>query len=394
MFKIKTLSRISPAGLNRFPLDSFEVASEIEHPDAMLVRSTDLHGMELPPSLKAVARAGAGINNIPVDACTARGIVVFNTPGANANSVKELVLAGLLISSRRILEGVSWTRGLSSSGGEVADIVEKGKTRFKGPEIKGKTLGVVGLGAVGVLVANDAVSLGMDVIGYDPFISIESAWGLSRDVKRSALLDGLIEESDYITLHLPLSDKTRHMIDQEKFARMKKGVRLLNLARGGLVATKDLLDALNSGTVDYYVTDFPENEIVGHEKVLSIPHLGASTPEAEENCAVMAADQLVDFLMTGNVRNSVNYPTCNLAPTGDTRIVIANRNVPNMVGQITTVLAQETINISDMLNRHLGNYAYNIIDMESSVAEDTIQKLAAIDGVVMVRLIDHGQNEE
>ena len=392
MFKVKTLSKIAPAGLNRLSPEWFEISTETEHPDAILVRSTDMHEMEIPSSLKVVARAGAGVNNIPVETCTERGIVVFNTPGANANSVKELVIAGMLISSRNIVEGVGWARGLAGGGDEVATAVEKGKSRFAGPEIRGKTLGVIGLGAIGVLVANDAVSLGMNVVGYDPFISVESAWGLSRDVKRAAQLESLIEDADYITLHLPLSPKTEGIIDREAFTLMKKGVRLLNFARGGLVVRTDLIDAMDNGTVDYYVTDFPVGEIIGHPRVLPIPHLGASTPEAEVNCAVMAAEQVADFLLTGNIKNSVNFPRCELPPTGDNRIVIANKNVPNMVGQITTVLARESINISDMLNRHLGEYAYNIIDIEGSVSAETLADLSAIDGVIMVRLIDHSQD--
>ena len=388
MFKVKTLNKISSIGLNRFPLDRFEVSSESDLPDAILVRSSDMNEMELPASLKTVARAGAGVNNIPVARCTERGVIVFNTPGANANSVKELVLAGLLLSSRRILEAVEWTKGLSTSD-RVPEIVEQSKSRFKGPEIKGKTLGVIGLGAVGVLVANGAVALGMKVIGHDPFISVESAWGLSREVRRAAFMDNLLAESDYITLHIPLSDATRGIIDKSKFTLMKKGVRLLNFARGGLVSEKGLVEALDDGTLGCYVTDFPEASLIGHENVLPVPHLGSSTPEAEDNCAVMAVDQIVSFLSTGNIKNSVNFPTCELPPTGESRIVIANRNVPNMVGQVTTVLANKSTNISDMLNRHHENFAYNIIDVEGKVTEETIKTLGQIDGVVMVRLIDH-----
>ena len=389
MFTIRTLDNISTGGLERFPRAQFEVASEIEHPDAILLRSYIMHSFELPKTLKAVARAGAGYNNIPIDRCTERGIVVFNTPGANANSVKELVIAGMLLSSRGIVEGINWSRAIKEQ--DVAGTVEKGKKQFVGPEIAGKRLGVVGLGAVGVLVANDAASLGMDVSGYDPFISIESAWGLSRNIRRASHLDELLTEADYISLHIPLTEKTTGYINQDKFERMKRGVRILNFARGGLVDNGDLIKAMDQGLVARYVTDFPEDSLIRHKQVIPVPHLGASTPEAEVNCAVMAADQLVEFLKTGNVKNSVNFPSCDMALSGDYRIVIANKNIPNMVGQITTILAEDSINISDMLNRHRGDYAYNIIDVEGAVTEETLGKLKGINGVIMVRLIEYGK---
>jgi D-3-phosphoglycerate dehydrogenase / 2-oxoglutarate reductase len=386
MYKIQTLNKISAVGLERFPRAEFELASGIEHPDAILVRSQDMLSMEIPATVKAVARAGAGTNNIPIDRCTERGIVVFNTPGANANSVKELVIASLFLSSRRIVDGICWAKTLTE---DVADRVEKEKSRFAGPEIKGKKLAVVGLGAIGVLVANAASALGMDVSGYDPFISIESAWGLSREVKRAPLLDSLIAEADYITLHLPLNDHTEGIINRERLKRMRKGVRILNFARGGLIDRNALIDSLNSGIVDRYVTDFPVDELAGIEGVIPIPHLGASTPEAEDNCAIMAADQLIGFLTSGNIRNSVNFPSCEMPMTTSKRIIIANRNIPNMVGQVTTVLAAAKINIAEMLNRHLGNYAYNIIDVDGEVPETTVCELSGIEGVVMARVIDN-----
>jgi D-3-phosphoglycerate dehydrogenase len=387
MFKIQTLNKIASIGLDELPRDGYEVASEILNPDGVLVRSADMQAVELPASLKAIARAGAGVNNIPVDKCSKRGIVVFNTPGANANGVKELVIAGMLLSSRRIIPGVEWTRSLKGKGKEVGPLVEKGKKDFVGPEIKGKKLGIVGLGAIGVMVANDAVALGMDVIGFDPYISVEAAWGLARTVRRATSLDMLLSQSDYITLHVPLVDATKGMLARSQFALMKKGVRIINLARGGLVKTADLKEALAADIVAGYVTDFPEDDLLDEKNVISIPHLGASTPEAEDNCAVMAARQLRDFLQLGNVKNSVNFPNCDMPAMGRTRIVVGNANVPNMVGQITTVLAADKINIIDMMNKSAGDLAYNIIDVDGSASEALIEKIRKIEGVIMARLI-------
>ncbi|ADN01125.1 phosphoglycerate dehydrogenase [Spirochaeta thermophila] len=387
MFKIQTLNKISPKGLEIFPRDLYEVASEFTHPDAILVRSADMHQMEIPSSVLAIARAGAGVNNIPVERCTERGIVVFNTPGANANSVKELVIAGLLIASRKIIRAVEWVRSIADEGDRVSELVEKEKSRFTGPEIKGKKLGVIGLGSIGVMVANAAVSLEMEVIGYDPYISVEAAWGLSSKVQRAETLEKLIREADYITLHVPLNDDTRGMLNYEKFRMMKRGVKILNFARGGLVNNRDILRAIEEGIVDRYVTDFPEAELLRCENVIPIPHLGASTPEAEENCAIMAVQQLRDFLERGNIRNSVNFPTCQLDVSGDTRILIANRNIPDMVRQITGVLGSARINISDMINKHKGNIAYNIIDVDGEVPSDISEDLSQIEGVIMVRVL-------
>lgn len=387
MLKIQTLNKISPIGLELFPRDEYEVASEIPNPDAIILRSFKMHDMELPESLKAVGRAGAGVNNIPIEKCTDKGIVVFNTPGANANSVKELVLMSMFVSSRKIYEGINWAKGLAGKGAEVPKLVEKGKSQFSGPEIKGKKLGVIGLGAIGVMVANDAEALGMEVSGFDPFISVESAWGLSRSVKKSVSLDNLISESDYITIHVPLNDKTKGLLNKDKFMLMKKNVRLLNFSRGGLVNNEDLKEALDDGTVAVYVTDFPDEDLLEKPNVIPVPHLGASTPEAEDNCAVMAVNQVRDYLEYGNIRNSVNFPECNMAPSANNRILVANRNVPAMVGQITTILADSGINITDMLNRSRGDLAHNIIDCENGVPEEVLDKIRGIQGVIMTRLI-------
>jgi len=385
MFKIQTLNNIAEKGLSILKNDGYTTETDISDPDGILVRSHKMHDMELGPSLKAIARAGAGVNNIPIDHCSDRGIVVFNTPGANANSVKELVLSGLLLSSRKIQQGLQWTQTLSGKGSEVAKLVEKQKSSFAGPEIGGKTLGVVGLGAIGVIVSNAATALGMEVIGYDPFISVESAWGLSRAVNRARSLESLYSKCDYITIHVPLNEQTSGMLNAKAFAQMKKGVRILNFARGPLVNNADVIDAVDKGIVSVYVTDFPEDELLGHENILCVPHLGASTPEAEENCAVMAANQIKDFLETGNITNSVNFPECRTDGTSPERLVVANRNIPNMVGQITAVLAEENINILDMLNRHRDELAYNIINIDRRVTEHSMSRIREIEGVIMVR---------
>lgn len=387
MYTIMTLNKISTKGLEHFPRDSYEVASEITNPDAVIVRSFIMHEMELPESVKAVARAGAGVNNIPVDKYTEKGIIVFNTPGANANSVKELVIAALLLSSRKISESIVWAKTLIGKGDEVPKLIEKGKSNFEGPEILGKNLGVIGLGAIGVMVANAAVALGMKVTGFDPFISVKSAWELSSNVNRANVLESLIQESDYITLHVPLTDETKGMIHKKRFDLMKKGVKILNFSRNGLVNNEDLKEAITNGIVSNYVTDFPDEKLLKMENVISIPHLGASTPEAEDNCAVMAVNQIKEFIENGNITNSVNFPDCVLPLSGKTRIIVANRNVPNMVGQITTFLAEKNINIADMLNKHKGNYAYNIIDIDGNVTEAQLKGIMEIDGVIMARKV-------
>jgi len=387
MYRIQTLNKISPAGLDFFPRELYRVDGKNDEPDAILVRSYNMHDFEFPPSLKSIARAGTGVNNIPVDMCSKNGIVVFNTPGANANSVKGLVIAGLFLSSRRIVEGIIWAKSLIGKGEEIPKLVEKGKSQFSGPEIRGKKLGVIGLGAIGVMVANDASALGMHVIGYDPFISVESAWGLSRDVRRASSLKSLLAHSDYISLHVPLNDETSMFIDREKFTLMKKGIRILNFARGGLVNTRDLGEAIENGTVAVYLTDFPEEDLLTMKNVIAIPHLGASTPEAEDSCARMAVEQTREYLENGNIRNSVNYPDCRMDFSGKNRLVIANENVPTIVGQITTILAGEGINIADMLNRSKGSNAFNIIDIDSNISNSSVQKIKSIKGVTMARII-------
>jgi D-3-phosphoglycerate dehydrogenase / 2-oxoglutarate reductase len=388
MYSIQTLNKISAKGLDRMDRDNYEIASEISHPDAILVRSAKMHDMEIPPTVKAIGRAGAGVNNIPLEVCTEKGIVVFNTPGANANSVKELVLAGLLLSSRDIIGGVNWIQGEKDKGDEVPRIVEKGKSAFSGPEIMGKTLGVIGLGAIGAQVANAASSLGMEVMGYDPFISVDAAWGLSRAVTKAVSLDQTLSQCDYITLHLPLNDKTRGLIGGEKFEAMKPGIRILNFARGGLVNNEQLLAQLEAGKVAGYVTDFPEAELLGNPKVITIPHLGASSPEAEENCAVMAVDQVKDYLENGNITNSVNFPACSMERSGDQRLIIANRNIPDMLRQFLAVLADADINVDNMTNRNKGDIAYNIIDVPCcGIDPELLAKIEAINGVIMTRLI-------
>ena len=387
MFKIQTLNKISSTGLSLLPLDNYESSSEILNPDAILVRSFKMHDMELPESLLAIGRAGAGVNNIPVDKCSENGVVVFNTPGANANAVKELVLSSLFLSSRDIVGGIEWARTLIGEGDEVPKLVEKGKSSFVGPEIAGKTLGIIGLGAIGRLVANAAESLGMKVIGYDPYISVDAAWGLSQYVKKAKGFEHLFSHSDYVSLHLPLTDDTKNMIDKSKFKMMKDGVRILNFARGGLIHENDLIEALDSGKVACLVTDFPNENMLKHEKIIGIPHLGASTPESESNCAVMAVNQVRDYLENGNIRNSVNFPEADMPRNGSCRLCIVNQNIPKMVGQITTVLANENINIEEMLNRHHMGLAYNIIDVDQKVTEDQIKKIKSIEGVIRVRAI-------
>lgn len=387
MFKLQTLNKISSTGLDVFEKGKYEISTEVNNPDAILVRSANMLEMELPDNLKSIARAGAGVNNIPIDRCTEKGIVVFNTPGANANAVKELVIASLLISSRKVFKGIQWAQTLKGNGSEVEKMVEKGKSQFEGPEIKGKRLGVIGLGAIGVMVANDALSLGMDVIGFDPYISISAAWDLSSNVHRASSIEELISTSDYITIHVPYMDGTKNMLNKDMFSIMKKGVRLLNFARGGLVANNDVLEALQNDTVACYVTDFPTDELIGIDNVIAIPHLGASTPESEENCAFMAAAQTREFLEKGHIKNSVNFPNSELARSGDTRVIVAHDNVPNMFGQITSLIASYKINIGDMLSRHRDKIGYTIFDIEGSMPEEVFNKLKSISGVRMVRVI-------
>jgi D-3-phosphoglycerate dehydrogenase len=384
-FKIKVFNQIASEGLDRFDAELYQVGPEIESPDAMVLRSYGLHDYPFAANTLAIARAGAGVNNIPVDACTKAGMVVFNTPGANANAVKELVVAGLLLSSRKIHQGINWASSLIDNGKDIPQLVEKGKSNFTGPEIQGKTLGVIGLGAIGMQVANAAESLGMRVIGYDPYISIDAAWQLSKYVKKAPNLDALFKMSDYITLHAPLVASTKDLLNQSRFEQMKSGVRILNFARAGLVNEQDLLNALDQDKVACFVTDFPNQALLSNPKVIAFPHLGASTPESEKNCAMMAVDQLRDFLENGNIRNSVNFPSADLPRTEGPRLSVINENVPTMVGQITQVLAEQQVNISDMLNQHRGDIAYTIIDLDDEIQDTQIQKLREIEGVSLVR---------
>ena len=387
MFKIQTLNKIDTDGLKLFP-SGYKISDEQPDADAIVLRSYKMHDMELPASLKAIARAGAGVNNIPIDKCTEQGIVVFNTPGANANGVKELVLAGLLLTSRDIVGAVNWAQTLIGKGDEVASLVEKGKKNFAGQEIQGKTLAVIGLGAIGVLVANAASSLGMNVVGYDPYMTVRHALELNQNVSWVEGIEPLLANADYVTVNIPLTPDTKGYINKEKFEMMKDGVKILNFARGGLVDNNDLKDAIAAGKVSNYITDFPDEECLKMEKVISIPHLGASTKESETNCAIMAVNQIKDFLENGTIKNSVNFPNAEMELHNEARILIANKNIPNMVSQISTVLATEGINIDNMLNKKRGEIAYNIIDVDSKTIDESIkEKLMAIEGIFMVRII-------
>lgn len=384
MFGIQTLNKISPAGLNKFG-EGYTCGDQVQNPDAVLVRSASMHEMEFPSSLKAIARAGAGVNNIPVDKCSEMGIVVFNTPGANANAVKELVIAALLLSSRKIVQGIEWTKTLKGEGANISKLVEKGKSSFVGPEIRGKKLGVIGLGAIGILVANAASALGMEVYGYDPYLSVNAAWDLSHKTRHALTLDEIYSNCDYITVHVPLTPDTKEMINKDTLATMKDGVRILNFARGDLVNTADVLDALKSGKMAAYVTDFASEALLGAENVIVTPHLGASTPESEDNCASMAASELIDFLENGNIKNSVNMPTVEMPRVGASRICVIHKNIPNMLTQISAIVSKAGINIENMQSVSKKDYAYTILDT-SDVVEDE-GRLRAIDGVVSVRII-------
>jgi D-3-phosphoglycerate dehydrogenase len=386
MYKIDLLNKISEKGLDIFT-DNYEFRAEISEPDGILVRSKEMKEMTLPSSLKAIARAGAGVNNIPIDKCSEKGIVVFNTPGANANGVKELVVLGLLMAARKVTDGIIWAKGLVGEGDKVPDLIEKGKSKFGGTEIQGKKIGVIGLGAIGIMVANTAEALGMEIWGYDPYLSIDAALRLSRNIKRSASLERLLAECDYLSVHVPLNKETRGIINADKFAVMKKGAKLMNFARRELVNTADLQKAIADGVVSCYVTDFPDEELIKMENCIAIPHLGASTDESEENCAIMAVMQLMEFLENGNIKNSVNFPETALDRSGNQRLTIANQNLPGMIEKITHLLADGKINIADMLNKSKGNVAYNIIDVDGEISQEMVAKIAAIDGVIAVRVL-------
>ncbi len=387
MHKILTLNNISVAGLERLPRDQYEVASEIQHPDAILLRSFKMHDLEIPPSLKAVGRAGAGVNNIPVDKMSQLGIPVFNAPGANSNAVKELVVAGMLLASRNICQAWNYTNQLEGDDASMSKQVEEGKKKYAGFELPGRTLGVIGLGAIGIRVANVALSLGMKVIGYDPQITVKSAWQLAADVEQAHSVDDLVSRCDFITFHVPLVDATRNMLSAERVALMKESAVVLNFARDGIVDEEAICHALEANKLYAYVTDFPSNSLKGHERVIALPHLGASTGEAEDNCAIMVADQVRDFLENGNIVNSVNFPEVIMARTEGTRLAVANSNVPNMVGQISTAVAEAGLNIIDLLNKSKGDIAYTLADLEGDIPDSVIERIKGIEGVLSVRVL-------
>jgi D-3-phosphoglycerate dehydrogenase len=387
MYKIRTYNKISNDGLDILKDKGFEVSDSCEHPDGIVLRSQKLHDMDFPETLKAIGRAGAGVNNIPVDKCTEHGVVVFNTPGANANAVKELVLAGLLLSARDIVGGINYSQSLQGKGSEVHTLVEKNKSNFKGFELKGKKIGVIGLGAIGVMVANAAVNLGMKVYGYDPFISVDRAWGLSSTIKQATNLNKLLSEVDFVTLHMPLTDGTRDFVNKDRISKMKKGAIVLNFSRPEIIEQEAVIASLEAGHLAKYVCDFPSEELLSNENVIAIPHLGASTSEAEDNCAVMIANQISDYLINGNIVNSVNFPTCHLEKTGDFRLAIINENKPNMVGQITAKLAEFNLNISEMINKGRGDIAYTLVDVSGSKVEGLEDAIKGIEGVLSFRVI-------
>ncbi|MCI8838768.1 MAG: phosphoglycerate dehydrogenase [Oscillospiraceae bacterium] len=388
MYTIKTMNKIAPVGLERLPAERYLTGDGVENEDAILVRSAKLHDYVFPEKLWAIARAGAGVNNIPVERCSEAGVVVFNTPGANANAVKELVLCAMLLASRDVIGGAAWVKEQARAGDvDVAAAVEKGKSAFVGPELYRKTLGVVGLGAIGALVANIGLSLGMDVYGYDPYLSVDAALRLDRHIKVVKELDTLYASSDYITLHLPYMEATKDTVNAAAIAKMKDGVRIINMARGGLVNNADMIAALQSGKAARYVTDFPDNEITLAGGVVAIPHLGASTPESEDNCAVMAADQLRDFLENGNIKNSVNFPNVIMERSGVQRLCVIHRNVPAVIAQITTQLGACGVNVENMTNKSKGEYAYTMVDAGSQVDESIIEDICRAPGVIRMRVI-------
>ncbi len=387
MQKILTLNNIAPAGLEHFPRDTYEVASEIQHPDAILLRSFNMHDMELPPSVKAIGRAGAGVNNIPVERMSAAGIPVFNAPGANANAVKELVIAGMLLASRNICQAWDFARSLEGEDVAIHKAVESGKKQFVGFELPGKTLGVVGLGAIGVQVANGALAQGMHVVGFDPGITVRRAWEMSSEVRQAASIEELLTHVDYVSFHVPLVDETRHMINAERLKLMRDNAIILNFARNGVVDDSAVVAAIDAGKIYAYVCDFPSNLLKNHPRVIALPHLGASTHQAEVNCAIMVAEEVREFLENGNVRNSVNFPEMMMPRNTGYRLGIVNRNVPNMLGQISTCMASSNLNILDMLNKSRGDLAYTLVDVDTPVKPDCLASIAAIEGVLNVRAL-------
>ena len=389
MYRIKTLNKISSAGLDQLDKSRFQVGNDVENEDGILGRSAAMHDYVFPDALRAIARAGAGTNNIPIDRCSENGIVVFNTPGANANAVKELAVCALLLASRKISDGVAWVKEQAAAGADVEQAVEKGKSQFVGPELSGKMLGVIGLGAIGALVCNIALDLGMDVYGYDPFLSVDGALSLSRLVHRAMDLETIYKNCDYITLHVPQTPETKGMFNEDAFHMMKGGVRILNLARGSLVYDDDMLAALDSGKVACYVTDFPNGKILRGKNVVAIPHLGASTPESEENCARMAADQLKDYLINGNIKNSVNLPNVHQDWSGISRVCLIHKNIPAMLTKITTILSDEGVNVENLTNKSKKDYAYTMVDLNGRIKDTVADELRAIPGMIRVRVINH-----
>lgn len=385
MYNILTLNKIAKIGTDKLG-DNYAIGDNIANPDAVLVRSSSMHEFDMPQSLLAIARAGAGVNNIPLEKCADNGIVVFNTPGANANAVKELVIAGMLLSSRKIIDGIEWAKTLKGNGDAVGKMVEKGKSQFAGPEIKGKKLGVIGLGAIGILVANAAKSLGMDVFGYDPFLSVDAAWKLSSHIQHATSLDMIFAECDYITIHVPLNDQTKDLVNAQSIEKMKTGVKILNYSRDGLVNTADIIKALQDGKVSNYVTDFATDDVIGVDGVIVMPHLGASTPESEDNCAIMAAEEIKDYIENGNIVNSVNYPSVVMPRTGDVRFCILHKNTPKILTKILDVIGEKGANVENMENKSRKDYAYTVVDATGADIE-LATSIEKIDDVIRVRVI-------
>lgn len=384
MYKIKTMNKISPVGLAKFAPAKYECGNEVENYDAIIVRSADLHSLEFPKNLKAIARAGAGVNNIPVDKCSEAGIVVFNTPGSNANAVKEITILGLLMSARKVSPALEWIKTLEGKGTEVSALVEKGKSQFDGPELKGKTLGVIGLGAIGAMVANFARSFEMEVYGYDPYLNVDTAWNLDSSIHHATTLNEIYKNCDFITLHVPSTPETKGIINSESIKTMKHGVRIVNFSRGDLVVTEDMLEALERKYVRCYVSDFPCDELIGVQGAVQIPHLGATTPESENNSAIMAARELIDFLENGNITNSVNLPDVHMPRATKYRLTVIHRNIPKMINHVTTAISAAGINIENMMNKSRKDYAYTIVDTVDKVSDAVLTALHEIDGIIRV----------
>lgn len=387
MYKIQTLNNISPIGLAKLPTEIYSIADEVESPDAIILRSFKMHEMEIPSSLKAVGRAGAGVNNIPLDKMSAAGVPVFNAPGANANAVKELVIASIFIAARNITEAVKYTEALEGEDAELSKLVEAGKKKYGGFEVPGRTIGVVGLGAIGRMVANTCIDLGMKVVGFDPGLTVDGAWQLSSQISRANSVEEMLSKVDFLTVHVPLIDATRDLINADNVGKMKASAVVINLARGGIINDGAVCDALDAGKLGAYVTDFPNNRTKKTRQVIGLPHLGASTGEAEDNCAVMVAEQVRDYLENGNIKNSVNFPNVSMPRETPYRLIVCNANVPNMVGQISTIMAEAGLNIHDMINQSRGDIAYTIVDSDSEIPDAVVQQIKQLDGVMIARSI-------